>query len=227
MRAGWSRAAASTSISPSSTTEFEERHVAHSTALHSVIKQRGAYLVGPMARYALNFDRLPGLGPGARAARPGLARSAATRSRASSCARWRWSMPARRRCASSRTTSSPTLPFVPVEPRAGVGFGCTEAPRGICWHRYEFDADGTVDQRAHRAADIAEPAQHRGRSRGRRRHAGRRVRRRDPAPLRADHPQLRSLHFVLGAFPQAHGDPRMSRSPRDRGHRARQSRPRR
>src|SRR5271166_1107061 len=27
--------------------EFEERHVAHSTALHSLLKRRGAYLVGP------------------------------------------------------------------------------------------------------------------------------------------------------------------------------------
>ena len=27
-----------------------------------------------------------------------------------------------------------------LEPQAGVGFGCTEAPRGICWHRYEFEA---------------------------------------------------------------------------------------
>ena len=46
--------------------EFEERHVAHSTALQSVLKSRGAYLVGPLARYALNFDLLPGFGPGAR-----------------------------------------------------------------------------------------------------------------------------------------------------------------
>src|SRR5208282_963381 len=40
--------------------EFEERQVAHSTALHSVVKRRGAYHVGPLARYALNFDLLPG-----------------------------------------------------------------------------------------------------------------------------------------------------------------------
>ncbi len=40
-------------------TEFEERQVAHSTALHSVLRRRGSYLVGPLARYALNFDRLP------------------------------------------------------------------------------------------------------------------------------------------------------------------------
>ena len=39
--------------------EFEERHVEHSTALHSMIKRRGAYQVGPLARYALNSGRLP------------------------------------------------------------------------------------------------------------------------------------------------------------------------
>ena len=34
--------------------EFVERQVPYSTALHSQLKQRGAYLVGPMARYALS-----------------------------------------------------------------------------------------------------------------------------------------------------------------------------
>ena len=33
--------------------------MAHSTALHSALKKRGNYVVGPLARYALNFDRLP------------------------------------------------------------------------------------------------------------------------------------------------------------------------
>ena len=28
-------------------------------------------------------------------------------------------------------------------PRAGEGCGCTEAPRGILYHRYRTDADGT------------------------------------------------------------------------------------
>ena len=40
-------------------TEFIQRQVPYSTALHSVLGRRGAYLVGPMARYALNRDRLP------------------------------------------------------------------------------------------------------------------------------------------------------------------------
>ena len=33
----------------------------------------------------------------------------------------------------------PDAPAVAVEPRAGVGHGCTEAPRGILYHRYELD----------------------------------------------------------------------------------------
>ncbi|MCL5676827.1 MAG: nickel-dependent hydrogenase large subunit, partial [Firmicutes bacterium] len=37
---------------------FEEEHVPYSNALHSRIKGRGAYFVGPLARVNLNFDRL-------------------------------------------------------------------------------------------------------------------------------------------------------------------------
>jgi len=38
----------------------------------------------------------------------------------------------------------PDAPAVEVEPRAGVGYGCTEAPRGILYHRYEIDAEGSI-----------------------------------------------------------------------------------
>src|SRR3990172_10958329 len=34
---------------------FVEEHVPHSNALHSTLRGRGPYLVGPLARYALNF----------------------------------------------------------------------------------------------------------------------------------------------------------------------------
>ena len=37
---------------------FEEEHVPHTNALHSVLKDRGAYFVGPQARYTLNYDHL-------------------------------------------------------------------------------------------------------------------------------------------------------------------------
>lgn len=38
----------------------------------------------------------------------------------------------------------PDVPFVEVEPRATTGYGCTEAPRGILYHRYKLDAEGTI-----------------------------------------------------------------------------------
>jgi sulfhydrogenase subunit alpha len=40
----------------------------------------------------------------------------------------------------------PPTAAIAIEPRAGTGFGCTEAPRGLCWHRYAFDADGSIRQ---------------------------------------------------------------------------------
>ncbi len=33
---------------------------------------------------------------------------------------------------------------VPVQPRAGVGFGCTEAPRGFLWQSWQLNANGEV-----------------------------------------------------------------------------------
>lgn len=39
-----------------------------------------------------------------------------------------------------------------VKPRAGLGVGCVEAPRGILFHQYEFDNDGTC-----RSANICIP----------------------------------------------------------------------
>ena len=38
----------------------------------------------------------------------------------------------------------PDRPAVEVTARAGVGCGWTEAPRGMLWHRYECDAEGSI-----------------------------------------------------------------------------------
>ena len=46
----------------------------------------------------------------------------------------------------------PSSPHQQVTARAGVGFGATEAPRGLLWHRYDVDADGLI-----RAARIVPP----------------------------------------------------------------------
>ena len=46
----------------------------------------------------------------------------------------------------------PEVPFVEATPRSAIGHGASEAPRGICYHRYELDAHGTI-----RSARIVPP----------------------------------------------------------------------
>lgn len=38
----------------------------------------------------------------------------------------------------------PDKPVVAVEPRAAIGYAATEAPRGLLYHRYRVEADGTI-----------------------------------------------------------------------------------
>jgi len=38
----------------------------------------------------------------------------------------------------------PDAPAVEVAPVAGTGYGVSEAPRGLLYHRYRLDADGTI-----------------------------------------------------------------------------------
>jgi sulfhydrogenase subunit alpha len=40
--------------------------------------------------------------------------------------------------------SSQAILDVDVPPRAGMGHGATEAPRGVLFHRYAIDADGLI-----------------------------------------------------------------------------------
>ncbi len=38
----------------------------------------------------------------------------------------------------------PEQPAISIEPRAAVGYAATEAPRGLLYHRYRLDEDGTI-----------------------------------------------------------------------------------
>lgn len=122
---------------------FSEEHVQHSNALHSVLKPHGAYFVGPLARYSLNFDRLSPLAQEA-AREAGLApvcrnpfKSIIVRSVEILYA-----------CDEALRIIAqydhPEKPAVDIHPRAATGYGCTEAPRGILYHRYRLDEKGTV-----------------------------------------------------------------------------------
>ncbi len=50
----------------------------------------------------------------------------------------------RRGAPPDRRYEEPDAPAVAVEPVAGTGFGVSEAPRGLLYHRYRVDAEGTI-----------------------------------------------------------------------------------
>jgi coenzyme F420-reducing hydrogenase alpha subunit len=122
---------------------FIEEHVEHSNALHARVRERGTYLTGPLARYALASAAL----------RP-LAREAAGEAGLGAyCRNPFQSIVVRavelvQACDEALAIIAeyepPDRPAVDVTPRAGVGHGVSEAPRGLLYHRYELDADGTI-----------------------------------------------------------------------------------
>ena len=129
--------------------EFEEHsveeHVPYANALHSRLKERGAYFVGPLARYNLNFDKLPpvaqqvardvGLGPVClNPFKSIIVRMVETVFACDEAIRLieRYEMPEK--------------PRADIRPRAGTGHGCTEAPRGILYHRYRLDDQGVIQE---------------------------------------------------------------------------------
>lgn len=124
---------------------FEEVHVAHSNALHSVRIGGGAYHVGPLARFALNSHKLPdevqdfaknaGIWP------------VCTNPFKSIIVR---ALEVIYACHEAlrivRCYEEPDSPSIAVEPFASDGYGCTEAPRGLLYHRYRLDKDGLITE---------------------------------------------------------------------------------
>ncbi|MEZ5786279.1 MAG: Ni/Fe hydrogenase subunit alpha [Xanthobacteraceae bacterium] len=122
---------------------FEEAHVARSTALHARIRERGAYLVGPLARYALNFDKLSPLARSA-AREAGLGPVCSNPYRSIVVRSIEILFACDEALRLIEHYEEPERPAVAVTPRAGIGHACTEAPRGMLYHRYALDDDGTI-----------------------------------------------------------------------------------
>jgi coenzyme F420-reducing hydrogenase alpha subunit len=123
--------------------EFEEKQVKHSTSLHAQHRKRGSYLVGPLARYNLNFDRLSGTTQDA-ALQSGLEETCRNpfKSILVRCVELVHAFETALTLIDGY--AEPAAASVEVAPRAAKGTGCTEAPRGICWHQYEIDATGLI-----------------------------------------------------------------------------------
>ena len=120
-----------------------EEHVAHSTALHARLLDGRPYLVGPMARFAVNHDRLRPRAAAAAAA-AGLDPEEANPFRSIVVRAVEVVHAVEEALALIDAYEQPVSPAAVVEPRAGTGAGWSEAPRGLLWHRYTLDAGGTI-----------------------------------------------------------------------------------
>ncbi|MEO8327179.1 MAG: nickel-dependent hydrogenase large subunit, partial [Nitrospirota bacterium] len=121
---------------------FHEEQVPYSNALHCTLNGQ-SYLTGPLARLALNQDQLSlsakdvlqstGLVlPFNRASMGIVARSVEVLYAFDEALRL------------IQNYEPPRDPAVPITLRAGIGMAATEAPRGLLYHRYEVNADGTI-----------------------------------------------------------------------------------
>lgn len=121
---------------------FHEHQVPHSTALHCLLDGK-PYLVGPLARLNLNLDRLP------EAVRHLLAETGIRwpsynmfHSIVARAVEVYYALREALRLLDAYVL--PSSPYLTAPTQAGVGYGCTEAPRGLLWHRYELDTAGHI-----------------------------------------------------------------------------------
>jgi coenzyme F420-reducing hydrogenase alpha subunit len=121
---------------------FLETQVPYSNALHCTL-HGSSYLAGPLARLQLNGERLTPLAkqvlqetgltlPFYNPFEAIIARSVEILFAIEEALRLIGSY------------EPPRAPSVAVTPRAGIGMACTEAPRGLLYHRYAVDDQGTI-----------------------------------------------------------------------------------
>lgn len=119
-----------------------EHQVPHSTALHARLDGR-RYLAGPLARYTLNSARLSVVARQAAAA-AGLGAQCRNPFRSIIVRAVEVVYAVDEALRLIETYEPPERAASVVEPRAGVGHGVSEAPRGVLYHRYDLDDAGVI-----------------------------------------------------------------------------------
>jgi sulfhydrogenase subunit alpha len=122
---------------------FAEEHVQHSNALHSAVQERGAYFVGPLARYNLNFEKLSPLAQDI-AKETGLPQECRNPFQGILVRAIETIYACDEALRIIGSYEPPEKPYVEVTPKVGTGYGCTEAPRGILYHRYSYNERGLI-----------------------------------------------------------------------------------
>ncbi|MFV8782646.1 Ni/Fe hydrogenase subunit alpha [Microbulbifer sp. SA54] len=124
---------------------FQEEHIAYSHALHSKLIARGAYFVGPMARYNLNYAQLS---PLVRETAEAIGFPRVCRNPFQSIVVRSLEVlyafdEALRIIENYRP---PDTPYIEAAPFAATGYAATEAPRGLLFHRYTVDQAGKITE---------------------------------------------------------------------------------
>ncbi len=123
---------------------FEELHVERSNALQSRLRSSGGtYLCGPLARYSLNSAQLSPIAREA-AAEAGLETECRDPFRSIVVRSVELVHACEEALRVVEAYEEPDRPAEPVEPVPGVGYGVSEAPRGMLYHRYRIDDEGTI-----------------------------------------------------------------------------------
>ena len=125
---------------------IEEHHAKHTNALQCVIREtQKPYHVGPLARYSLNFDKLP----------PHIQALAKEVGLEETCSNPFKSIIVRSieilyACEEALRIIDdyvePEKPFVEYELKAATGYAVTEAPRGLLYHKYAVDEKGDIEK---------------------------------------------------------------------------------
>ncbi len=125
---------------------FAEIHVPHSNALQAIHKGAGTYLVGPLARYNLNFaqlsDHAKQLARHFHYDRPILNPFASIIARSIEVV---YAFDEALRIVDQMLAmTEDTIPFHEGSIQEGSGAAATEAPRGLLYHHYRLDEQGRI-----------------------------------------------------------------------------------
>lgn len=124
---------------------FQEQQLPYSTALHATLKGQGQYLLGPMARFNLNFDCLSSQAQKT-ARKVGLEPSCCNPFKSILMRGVELLYACEEAQRLVQAYQPPDKAALEIKPGPGQGSACTEAPRGLLHHSYVLDESANIQK---------------------------------------------------------------------------------
>lgn len=122
---------------------FVEEHVEYSHALHSKLRERDNYFLGPIARYNLNFDKLSPIVKQV-ASDLNLPRQINNPFKSIIVRGLETLYACDEAIRIIDQYEKPDEPSIQINPIEATGNGASEAPRGMLYHRYRINEEGLI-----------------------------------------------------------------------------------